>query len=85
LSAFPEDIAKELEKIKEAALEITYDNIVISPLYYDKMRYYESLIFKMFEANTLLATGGTYTVESTEAAGFALYTDECIAIKLGRE
>ena len=85
LSAFPEDIARELEKIGEAASEIEYERVVVSPLYYAKMRYYESLTFKMFEGNTLLAMGGTYVVDGTEAAGFALYTDECIANKMSRE
>lgn len=85
LTCFPEDIAYELEKIKKAASEIVYDDIVISPLYYAKMRYYESLTFKMFEGNSLLAMGGIYTVDGTEAAGFALYTDECIATKMSRE
>jgi len=85
LTCFPDDIAYELEKIKKAASEIAYDHIVISPLYYAKMRYYESLTFKMFGGNSLLAMGGIYTVDGTEAAGFALYTDECIAIKMSRE
>ena len=85
LSVFPDDIAWELEEIRKAASEIRYDKIVISPLYYAKMRYYESLTFKMFEGNALLAMGGTYVVDDTEAAGFALYTDECIANKMSRE
>lgn len=85
LTCFPDDIAYELEKIKKAASEILYETIVISPLYYAKMRYYESLTFKMFEGNSLLAMGGIYTVDGTEAAGFALYTDECIATKMSRE
>ncbi|SFV56830.1 ATP phosphoribosyltransferase regulatory subunit, divergent variant [hydrothermal vent metagenome] len=84
LSNFPDDIADELLKIKEASSKIEYDNIVISPLYYAKMRYYESLTFKMFEDNALLAMGGIYTVDDIEAAGFALYTDECIAHKMSR-
>jgi len=85
LSVFPDDIAWELEEIRKAASEIRYEKIVVSPLYYAKMRYYESLTFKMFEDNTLLAMGGTYVVDGTEAAGFALYTDECIANKMSRE
>jgi len=84
LSDFPDDIVDELLKIKEVSSKIEYDNIVISPLYYTKMRYYESLTFKMFEGNALLAMGGTYTVDDIEAAGFALYTDECIAHKMSR-
>ncbi len=85
LSAFPEDISRELEEIRKAASQIEYERVVVSPLYYAKMRYYKSLTFKMFEENTLLAMGGTYVVDGTEAAGFALYTDECIANKMSRE
>ena len=84
LSAFPDDIKAELEKIKEATEKIEYDNMVISPLFYAKMRYYDSLTFRMFENNSLLAMGGIYTVDGVEAAGFALYTDECIANKMNR-
>ena len=84
LSAFPDDIKAELEKIKEATEKIEYNNMVISPLFYAKMRYYDSLTFRMFEDNSLLAMGGIYTVDGVEAAGFALYTDECIANKMNR-
>ncbi len=85
LDAFPADIKAELEKIKQAALMVPYEKIVISPLYYAKMRYYDSLTFRMFEANSLLAMGGTYSIDGVEAAGFALYTDECIAYKMKHE
>ncbi len=84
LSAFPSDIQEELEKIKEAAQSVKYPNLVISPLYYAKMRYYDSLTFRMFEGNSLLAMGGIYTIDGVEAAGFALYTDECIASKMSK-
>ncbi len=85
LSAFPADIKVELEKIKEATQTVKYDNMVISPLFYAKMRYYDSLTFRMFEDNSLLAMGGIYTIDGVEAAGFALYTDECIAYKMNNE
>ena len=84
LSVFPEDIKSELEKIKEAAQKVDYANMVISPLYYAKMRYYDSLTFRMFEGNALLAMGGIYNVDGIEAAGFALYTDECISNKMNK-
>ena len=84
LSAFPADIKAELEKIKEATQAVKYDNIVVSPLFYAKMRYYDSLTFRMFEDNALLAMGGIYTIDGVEAAGFALYTDECISNKMNR-
>jgi histidyl-tRNA synthetase len=84
LSVFPDDIKIELEKIKEATQKVEYTNMVISPLYYAKMRYYDSLTFRMFEGNSLLAMGGIYTIDGVEAAGFALYTDECISNKMNR-
>jgi len=84
LSAFPADIKAELEKIKEATQSVKYDKMVISPLFYAKMRYYDSLTFRMFEDNSLLAMGGIYTIDGVEAAGFALYTDECVAYKMDK-
>ena len=85
LSAFPADVKVELEKIKTATQQVKYDNMVISPLFYAKMRYYDSLTFRMFEENSLLAMGGIYTIDGVEAAGFALYTDECIVYKMNNE
>jgi len=85
LSAFPADIQEELAKIKEATEKVDYANMVISPLFYAKMRYYDSLTFRMFEENALLAMGGIYRIDGVEAAGFALYTDECVTNKMSRE
>ncbi len=84
LDQFPDDIREELEKMRVAIESINYSNIVVSPLFYAKMRYYDSLTFRMFEGNTLLATGGTYTIEGIEAAGFALFTDGFIAGKIDK-
>ncbi|MDQ7046676.1 MAG: ATP phosphoribosyltransferase regulatory subunit [Sulfurovum sp.] len=85
LSAFPDDITIELEKIKEVTQSVNYENMVVSPLFYAKMRYYDSLTFRMFEDNMLLAMGGIYNIDGIEAAGFALYTDECISNKMNNE
>jgi len=38
----------------------------------------------MFEGNSLLAMGGIYNIDGVEAAGFALYTDECIRNKMNK-
>ena len=78
LYLFPEDIAYELKKIQEVAGKIDYQNIVVSPLYYASMRYYDSLLFRMFEENRLYATGGIYGIDEVRAAGFAIYTDACV-------
>lgn len=82
LSIYPDDIKEELAKIKKEAEKIDYPNLIISPLFYAKMRYYDSLTFKMFTGNELLAMGGEYSIEDLKAAGFAIYLDECITLKL---
>jgi len=78
LSMFPADIAFELQKISHEAKKLDYEQMVISPLYYAQMRYYDSLLFRMFEENRLYATGGIYEVDEIRAAGFAIYTDACV-------
>jgi len=82
LSEFPDDIAHELHKIVEQVERIEYDHVVVSPLYYAQMRYYDSLVFRVFEQNRVFAIGGTYTIDDSRAAGFAIYTDACIEKKL---
>ncbi len=78
LSIYPEDIAKELQKIKTITKKIDYKNIIISPLYYAKLRYYDSLLLRVFEENRVFATGGEYKIADTSACGFAIELDACI-------
>jgi len=85
LSPYPDDIARELRRIAEAVAELGREDVVISPLYYARLRYYDTLLFRMTAGNSLLATGGTYRIEQIDAAGFALYTDACIAQTLQKE
>ncbi|MBD3793099.1 MAG: ATP phosphoribosyltransferase regulatory subunit [Campylobacterales bacterium] len=82
LSGIPEDIQAELMAIKEAIAKIDYEAMIVAPLYYAKMRYYGSLTFRMFHENELLVRGGVYSIDEVNAAGFALYTDECINQKM---
>ena len=82
LEGIPEDIQAELILIKEAIEKIDYRSIIVAPLYYAKMRYYGSLMFRMFHENALLVRGGLYSIEEVDAAGFALYTDACINQKM---
>ncbi len=82
LDGIPEDIKSELMVIKDTVSNIDYKSIVIAPLYYAKLRYYDSLMFKMFNRNELLARGGIYSIGDVKASGFALYIDECINQKI---
>jgi len=82
LSIYPQDIRDELNKMLELAAKVDYKNIVISPLFYAPMRYYDSLVFRAFSANELFLIGGKYTIKGVNGAGFALYTDTVIAKKI---
>ncbi len=77
----PVSLKDELTKIKELCDKIEYKNIIVAPLYYAKMRYYDDLYFRFFEGNKTLAMGGCYTWESLKAVGFAEYIDEIIELK----
>jgi histidyl-tRNA synthetase len=82
LSSFPDDIAAELEALRQAAEAIDYPSVVIAPLYFAKLRYYDALLFRMIKNNRVVAMGGSYRIDDIEASGFALYIDECIAWKM---
>jgi len=68
----------ELERMKNLCSSLEYNNVLISPLYYVKMRYYDNLFFRFIEKNSTLAKGGSYKSEEIESTGFGLYTDAFI-------
>lgn len=80
LEKVPASIRVELEKLKKLALEVAYDHVVVAPLYYAKMRYYDELFFRFIENNQVLSRGGKYKANEINSVGFALYTDELIEI-----
>ncbi len=81
IKTVPQSLKHELTKIKELCDKIEYEKIIVAPLYYAKMRYYDDLYFRFFEDNKTLAMGGSYTWESLRAVGFAGYIDAIIEIK----
>ncbi len=77
----PKNIKEELEKMYQLSKKIEYKNILFSPLYYAKMRYYDNLFFRFFDNNKTLCIGGYYKFQNIEAVGFAEYLDAIIEIK----
>jgi len=75
LKVAPDDIKDELEKIYKICQKIKNKKVLISPLYYAKMKYYDDLYFRFFEGNYTLGVGGTYRWRELEAVGFAGYID----------
>jgi histidyl-tRNA synthetase len=78
LSKAPEEICGELRKIQALCAGLEYPNVVIAPLYYAKMLYYDELFFRVIEENEVFAMGGRYKDEETVSVGFAIYTDALI-------
>jgi histidyl-tRNA synthetase len=74
----PDSLKAELQKLKTLANTIEYDNIVLAPLYYAKMKYYESIYFRLYSNNTEIAKGGIYEDDGLISSGFAIYTDNLI-------
>ena len=81
----PDVLKVELQKLKELSAYIAYDNIVFSPLYYVKMRYYNALFFRFIYKNYTLGSGGSYDCEGIGSSGFGLYTDDLIEILIKRD
>jgi len=71
----PKEIANELLKMKELALEVDYKNSVLAPMYYAKMLYYDELFFRVIKNNEVYARGGRYKNAELTSVGFAIYTD----------
>ena len=75
LEIVPESIKVELLKMKELCLEIKSENVVLAPIYYAKMLYYDELFFRCIVGNEVYARGGRYKNEALTSVGFAIYTD----------
>lgn len=78
LTLVPDVIREELLKIKKLCMGLEYPNLVIAPLYYAKMLYYDELFFRVIEKNEVYAMGGRYKDEETVSVGFAIYTDALV-------
>ncbi|RUM67959.1 MAG: ATP phosphoribosyltransferase regulatory subunit [Sulfurospirillum sp.] len=80
----PSYLKDELKKIELLTKEIKYDDIIVAPLYYAKMRYYDGLFYRFFTNNKRVGQGGLYNYEGECCSGFALYTDNIIEELINR-
>lgn len=76
----PSNIKQELEKLLNVAKGIEYSNIVIAPLYYGCMKYYDDIYYRVIERNLTLCNGGSYKSEGMNSLGFALYSDNLLKV-----
>lgn len=76
----PAIIKAELQRLYEVVSQINYSNIVIAPLYYGCMKYYDDVYFSVIDENLTLCNGGSYKSEGLNSLGFALYTDNLLKV-----
>ena len=80
ISIIPNSIKIELEKLLQKAKEVDYSNIIIAPLYYGSLRYYDGIYYRVINDNLTICKGGMYSSEGLNSLGFALYTDNLLKI-----
>lgn len=74
----PQSLKPELEKLLKRAKEVNYSNIIIAPLYYGSLKYYNGIYYRVINNNSTLCKGGVYSSEGISSLGFALYTDNLL-------
>ncbi|VAY87126.1 ATP phosphoribosyltransferase regulatory subunit, divergent variant [hydrothermal vent metagenome] len=80
INIVPSSIKNELEKLLNIASSIKYSNVIVSPLYYDAMKYYDDVYYIVIKDNLIIASGGGYQSDGIISLGFALYTDNLLEI-----
>jgi histidyl-tRNA synthetase len=80
INIVPSSLKEELEKLLCKAKEVNYSNIIIAPLYYGSLRYYDGIYYRVINENLTLCKGGMYSSEGMSSLGFALYTDNLLKI-----
>ncbi len=78
IAIVPDEIKAELVKVQELCSKIEYKNVVVAPMYYAQMLYYDELFFRVIEGNEIYARGGRYHNEEVTSVGFAIYTDTLV-------
>ncbi|TLP39453.1 ATP phosphoribosyltransferase regulatory subunit [Arcobacter arenosus] len=76
----PVNIKAELEKLLKSAKEVSYNNLVIAPLYHGSLKYYDDVYYRVIQDNYVICKGGQYSSEGISSLGFAFYTDSLLKI-----
>lgn len=79
----PNILKKELEILLEKSKEVKYSNIIIAPMYYGSLKYYNGIYYRVIDKNLVLCRGGMYETDGISSLGFALYTDNLLKMLEG--
>jgi histidyl-tRNA synthetase len=76
----PKEILEELKVLEKTIQNTQYSNIVVAPLYYALLPYYDGIYYRVIKENLTIAKGGSYHSEGINSLGFALYTDNLLKV-----
>lgn len=79
----PNILKKELEILLEKSKEVKYSNIIIAPMYYGSLKYYNGVYYRVIDKNLVLCRGGMYETDGISSLGFSLYTDNLLKMLEG--
>ncbi|MGJ0297350.1 ATP phosphoribosyltransferase regulatory subunit [Aliarcobacter cryaerophilus] len=79
----PNILKKELEILLKKSKEVKYSNIIIAPMYYGSLKYYNGVYYRVIDKNLVLCRGGMYETDGISSLGFALYTDNLLKMLEG--
>ena len=83
VNELPDSLQKEVNKLITIAKEVEYENVVVSPIYYSAMKYYDNIYYRVIDGNKTLAKGGGYKSNGVNSLGFALFSDNILKITEG--
>lgn len=78
IALVPEVLKAPLEEMKRLVHVCGRHPVVLAPLYYAKMQYYDQLFFRFVYNNKTLGSGGCYQFEAQTSSGFGVHTDAII-------
>ena len=83
IDELPQSLQKEVQQLLSITKKIDYENVVISPIYYNAMKYYDNIYYRVISENKTLAKGGGYKSNGVNSLGFALFSDNILKISEG--
>ncbi|CAM2921053.1 ATP phosphoribosyltransferase regulatory subunit [Helicobacter burdigaliensis] len=81
LKEAPSSLKEELKELLELAKSLEYEKLILAPLFYAPMPYYDGMLFRFFMYNKTVILGGSYKINDEKACGFGIYTDHLLSIK----
>jgi len=76
--SLPSYIYDEVNDLINIAKQIDYKQIIISPLFYAPLKYYNNFYFRVLEKNFVILKGGSYKNDGLNSIGFSINIDNLI-------